>query len=273
MTEKNKTFKLEHKNGVYDCELVPDSRSKSIHIRVEPTDDERYHHGPKEKKIDHDINQEMLFPEYTPGRAYVVKVTYPHQVARKRVIETIVDHSAWIETEMQRLQTTSVGFSRRILTNGTPIPYLGGHLTLCVLPAKDGQPEVSRSGDALICQTNSTAQTELRHLLEQWFRQEARKLIAGKIDRLAVGITVKPYKVSVRGQRSRWGSCSQNGTLCFNWKLVMMPDFVIDYLIIHELAHLEEFNHSGRFWKIVKDKHKNVTKAKAWLRKFGPALE
>lgn len=275
MATKKKTFKLEHKNGIYTCELTGTTRSKSIHIRVEPTDDERHFVGPDGNNTGEfvDASQESLFPEYKPGRAYIVRVTYPYHLSRKTIIETVVDQSAWIESEMQRLQKTSVSFSQRILTNGTPIPYMGGHVTLCVLTAGSQEPHVILSNKAFICYTTSTAQKEIRLLIEQWFRQKTYALVNERIDRLAVGVTSKPYRISVRGQKSRWGSCSSNGSLCFNWKLAMMPDYVIDYLIVHELAHLEEFNHSHRFWKIVKDKFKGVSRAKIWLKKNGPELE
>lgn len=271
---KSKTFKLEHKNGVYTCELIADSRCRSVHVRVEPTVDERYLVGPRNHAVSQtDVNQETLFPEYKPGRAYIVRVTHPTYLRRKQVIQTVVDHSAWIEAEMSRLQTTSVTFSQRVLTNGTPIPYLGRQLPLCIFSAATKHPRVELTDKALLCYAGSISQKEIRVLIEKWFRQATLNLVKERIDRLAVGVTNKDYRVTVRSQRSRWGSCSQNGSLCFNWKLAMMPSYVIDYLIVHELAHLEEFNHSKRYWKIVREKYKGVTKAKTWLKKFGPTLD
>jgi hypothetical protein len=91
-----------------------------------------------------------------------------------------------------------------------------------------------------------------------------------------LGVVVK--RVTVRDQSSRWGSCSTNGVLSFSWRLILAPDFVLDYLAAHEVAHLVELNHSQRFWRLVKRIYPNFARAKAWLdlhgtdlHRYGPA--
>ena len=71
----------------------------------------------------------------------------------------------------------------------------------------------------------------------------------------------------------RWGSCTPNGTVNFNWRLVKAPIFVIDYVVVHELAHLIENNHTSKFWNIVRASTPTVEKAKAWLKEHGQVLE
>jgi predicted metal-dependent hydrolase len=78
--------------------------------------------------------------------------------------------------------------------------------------------------------------------------------------------------VCVRNQRSRWGSCSTHGTVSLNWRLIQMPPSVRDYLIIHELAHFKQMNHSAAYWRLVEDMDPHYLEAEKWLRHFGRSL-
>jgi predicted metal-dependent hydrolase len=83
---------------------------------------------------------------------------------------------------------------------------------------------------------------------------------------------VRPGRVTVRDTKSRWGSCSQNGSLSFSWRLILAPDFVRDYVVAHEVAHLKEMNHSPRFWAQVKLLSPDMVRARQWLRDHGRTL-
>jgi predicted metal-dependent hydrolase len=85
-----------------------------------------------------------------------------------------------------------------------------------------------------------------------------------------LGLTVA--QVSVRDQRTRWGSCGRNGRICLNWRLVLMPDWVRDYVIVHELMHLRRMDHSPRFWRLVAEAYPRWREARAWLRTNGAGL-
>ena len=83
---------------------------------------------------------------------------------------------------------------------------------------------------------------------------------------------MKPRAIRVKDTRSRWGSCAPDGTLAFSWRLVMAPVWVTDYVVAHEVAHLREMNHSGRFWALVEGLTPHRDAAVEWLRLEGPAL-
>jgi predicted metal-dependent hydrolase len=125
---------------------------------------------------------------------------------------------------------------------------------------------VERVGPRLYCRLPQGQTAVLPKLLEKWFRQETLRLVTKRLPAAAAALTIKPYTVKIRSHRSRWGSCSQEGRLTFNWKLAMMPDSVLEYVVIHELAHLEEFNHSRRFWQIVQQHCPRFKDAKRWLK-------
>jgi predicted metal-dependent hydrolase len=86
----------------------------------------------------------------------------------------------------------------------------------------------------------------------------------------AQGLAVK--RVSVRDQRSRWGSCSVKGVVSLNWRLIQAPDFVRDYIMVHELMHLREMNHSARYWKLVHEAFPRTTEAEQWLKTHSTLL-
>jgi predicted metal-dependent hydrolase len=100
----------------------------------------------------------------------------------------------------------------------------------------------------------------LRRLAEQELPERTAELARKH------GITVN--RVTVRAQKTRWGSCSARGTLSFNWKIIQAPPEVRDYLIIHELMHRREMNHSARYWKLVADACPTYREAEQWLKKF-----
>jgi len=114
--------------------------------------------------------------------------------------------------------------------------------------------------------TLNSQNDRLNLVLEWWYRQQAEKLIKKRADELCPQLGVTYNRLTIRGAKTRWGSCSRKGNLNFNWKLMMVPEPVIDYVIIHELAHLKEMNHSRNFWKLVAEHCPKWRSHKKWLR-------
>lgn len=102
--------------------------------------------------------------------------------------------------------------------------------------------------------------------LQNWLRREARKLVHERLEFRAREMGVKFDRVFIRAQRTRWGSCSSRKNLSFNWRLVMAPPEILDYLVVHELAHLIEPNHSMKFWLIVRSYCPSYEQHRAWLK-------
>ena len=98
-----------------------------------------------------------------------------------------------------------------------------------------------------------------------------RWIAAPRLLELAARHDLSVSRVSVRNQRWRWGSCNRNGHICLNWRLVTMPDWVRDYVMLHELMHLERMDHSPRFWKLVKEACPEYQDARRWLRQVSRA--
>jgi predicted metal-dependent hydrolase len=107
---------------------------------------------------------------------------------------------------------------------------------------------------------------------EAWMRVNSRAEIEQVVQEQARRMKAKPKAISIRDQRTRWGSCSSQGNLAFNWRLVMAPPAILEYVVIHELAHMFELNHSSDFWDIVAEFCPDYKKARTWLRKNATSL-
>ncbi len=103
-------------------------------------------------------------------------------------------------------------------------------------------------------------------------RTAARELVSTLAEREAGQLGVAYRRIRIGGQRTLWGSCSPGGTLSFNWRLVLAPAEVLDYVVVHELCHLREPNHSRRFWELVEERRPEWRKQRDWLREHGPEL-
>ena len=111
-----------------------------------------------------------------------------------------------------------------------------------------------------------------RFVSEVEARLAVRELVAMLVEDEAPALGVTPARIQIRDQRSRWGSCSTRGTLSFNWRLVLAPFEVLDYVVVHELCHLREPNHSRRFWSLVEKRRPDWRAQRDWLHEHGPEL-
>lgn len=157
--------------------------------------------------------------------------------------------------EVQRLRS----FGNKTKADG--IPYLGREFEVC---QRQGVTDsVAIESNRLL--VSAAPGSNPGNVLGKWFRQQAAKLILGRVVDINKQLGVRYRNVSIRNARTRWGSCSQKGNLSFNWKLIMVPGPVIDYVIIHELLHLKEMNHSRKFWSLVAAYCPDWREHRTWL--------
>ncbi|MBL6927897.1 MAG: M48 family metallopeptidase [Rhodospirillales bacterium] len=151
--------------------------------------------------------------------------------------------------------------------DGTTISVFGQPYTIRhgldagrVISCKDGEIRVSGRAE------------HLPRRLTDWLKREARRELSERAHTLAASLDMKAGRISVRDTRSRWGSCSAKGNLSFSWRLIMAPEFVLSYVVAHEVAHLLEKNHGPKFWKLVDRLNDQAKAARKWLRHNGESL-
>ena len=117
-----------------------------------------------------------------------------------------------------------------------------------------------------------TAQIKGEVIFTRWYKARALEVISERVKQYSQQYDFVPRQVKISSAKTRWGSCSSNGTLNFTWRLVMAPLEVIDYVVVHELAHLRVKNHSSKFWKVVESIYPEYKKQRKWLRENGEKL-
>jgi predicted metal-dependent hydrolase len=137
---------------------------------------------------------------------------------------------------------------------------------------REAEAFIQRNSDWVV-RERTRAQAEIRPLEnDKALRQQARRELPARLLELAARHGLAVTRVSVRNQRSRWGSCGRDGHICLNWRLVVMPPSVRDYVLVHELMHLRRMDHSPAYWRLVADACPDYCTARDWLRRHGPSL-
>jgi predicted metal-dependent hydrolase len=144
------------------------------------------------------------------------------------------------------------------------IPYLGGSLRLVPEP---GRTRAHRHGERLFVPAR-----EAGPAIERFYRRAARAEIAPRLDRAAALAGASYRDMSIRGQRTRWASCSSTGHMSFNWRLMLAPERVLEYVVWHEVCHLHVLDHSRRFWELLERHWPRYREDRDWLRRHGATL-
>ena len=119
---------------------------------------------------------------------------------------------------------------------------------------------------AIVLNGEQNRQDVVKHLLENWYIRQAKRRLKEKTERLSKIVGVTPMSVSVKNYKSRWGSCSISGELTYNWRIILAPHRIVDYVVVHELCHLLEHNHSPRYWRHVEHHIPDWRNCREWLK-------
>lgn len=179
----------------------------------------------------------------------------------------VSERHGWIIKHQARFKALAA--APRPLQDGAFLPLLDQHLRLRLRIAPQ-RPSIMRVGDELsLCARDPAG---VRPLLETWYRKEALAIAGARLPPYAEAVGRRPARVVVRGQKTRWGSCSARGTISINWRLLLAPASVFDYVLVHELCHLVHANHSPRFWSAVARVLPDYAQRRAQLHAIGHRL-
>lgn len=194
-----------------------------------------------------------------------VRVTVPRGGSRAEAQRFLERHARWLEEERARVRAAYV---TPVWTAGATM-WLRGEPVTIRIEGSGGGPAASY-GDRIV--PIPAGVIDLRPYIQQDLRQLARDELGTRLHQLAAELGLTISGVTIRNQRSRWGSCSRTGRIALNFRLVQMPAFVSDYVLIHELMHLKQQNHSVRFWRLVEASCPAFRSAEAWLKLHGRGL-
>jgi predicted metal-dependent hydrolase len=202
-----------------------------------------------------------------------VEVVVPDRFPLRKVEPFVREKQRWIERTLLRMAESQAEFPPPRLEHGGEVPYLGERLELRVrVEPGRVRPHVARRGPVLHAAVGEPGQDALREALERWYRRRARAEVEPRLKR-AVRRAGASYKsLQIRGQRTRWASCSAKGAMSFNWRLLLAPPEILDYVVEHEVVHLDVLDHSDRFWAELADRCPDWRRHESWLRRHGHAL-
>lgn len=191
--------------------------------------------------------------------------TIPRRGSEREARQFVEQHRDWLERARARQARRPRGAAVWVV--GTHVLWRGEMTEIRL--AAGPRPQVCLAADVFRV---PACTGDLRPTLEAHFARRGRVELPARTWELAAVCGVDVKQVTVRDQRSRWGSCSARGTISLNWRLVQTPDFVRDYIIHHELMHLREMNHSARFWMRVEEVCPGWREAERWLKRNGGLL-
>jgi predicted metal-dependent hydrolase len=196
----------------------------------------------------------------TVDPALGVEVVLPRRAPERDAAAAVRELRPWIERRFAELDRARQAIADR----GATVPYLGRPLLLVPQPRRT---RVHRRGEELLVPAG-----DHRPALERWYRRAARSEIAPRLDN-ATTHTGTPYTtLTIRGQKTRWASCARTGAMSFNWRLLLAPEQVLDYVIWHEVCHLQIMDHSPRFWALLGEWCPDYREHQRWLRRYGGTL-
>lgn len=202
----------------------------------------------------------------------VVTVRAPQRLAEEKINSIVWKKARWISEQQKKVNQENQIHPPKEYVSGESFPYQGNQYFLEVIRSENGlytkcylmngrlQVEIGKSLQG------KNAANAIKEALTCWYREQATRLINERLPYLSRQLGRAPAAIRIKDQKRRWGSCSHTGMVCFNWKIIMAPVSVLDYLIVHELCHLFRPDHSAAFWEKVQTIIPDYKEKRKWLR-------
>ena len=203
-----------------------------------------------------------------------IRVLAPKRLSERRIQEIVNNKSNWIGKRLKD-QAAAPKIQSKKFADGETFSYLGKHYIF--ERRHDIQSSVKLKSGRLISTLDSAVSEKEaieshRAQVTDWYRDRATDVLIQKTTQHGSALKLTPSAINIKNYKARWGSCSINGEISYNWKIMMAPPRIIDYVVIHELSHLVHHNHSDKFWRQVGESFPEYRECRTWLRNFGQTL-
>lgn len=193
-----------------------------------------------------------------------VTVRAPLRASDKIILQFVEKHTKWVEKKKVEMRAVAPPQPKQYLP-GESFMYLGQSYPLTIVQGQ--KRKLVLDDDVFKLAESAHANAEM--VFQDWYRKQARREVELRVATFAEEHQLHYEKIRISSARTRWGSCSTSGTLSFSWRLILLHPDVIDYVIIHELAHTVHHNHSKRFWKLVENLLPEYKERRNFLKHFG----
>ncbi len=199
-----------------------------------------------------------------------VQVIVPRKLSNARVAELIEKRTPWIRQKL-RQQSETVVLKPKEYVSGESFTHLGRNYRLKLVSG--GLREVRLKGGYLeLGVSKGTKDGDIRNALVRWYEEHAIERLTEKTVRYAKIMDVAPNSIVARDYKSRWGSCSPQGDISYNWRIIIAPHHIVDYVVVHELCHMQHPNHSPAYWNSVKRVMLDYKESRQWLKDHSASL-
>ncbi|PWU69948.1 M48 family metallopeptidase [Gracilibacillus dipsosauri] len=203
-----------------------------------------------------------------------IEVYTPINVSDAKLANIVRQKAPWITQKLMELNEIKTTIHPIEFVSGEKLPYLGRYYKLKVFrePIQDSNIKLLQGRFIATVTLNSSQeyiQQTLKKQLIKWYQLHGSKKIAERASYYQSILGIEPHSLQLKTQHKRWGTCTPNGDIYLNWRIVMAPLRVIDYIIVHELAHLVVPEHNDKFWRLVRTTLPHYKEAKEWLRVNG----
>lgn len=210
-----------------------------------------------------------------PGKLIV---TAPPETSIDKLNSLVRHKGPWVVDRIKRTSDLPPASSQREFVTGETVLYLGRQYRLKTVARNDEFPEASLKGRWLNVPVDTTLDgaeraRAVRHVLRGWLKEHADLTLPDRLKMICDGCGIDKPSIIVREQRRRWGSCDTKRTLRINWRIIQAPYSLIDYVLVHELVHLQHPNHTREFWREVERLVPDFEQRRRELRRIGPSLE
>lgn len=194
-----------------------------------------------------------------------VTIVVPSSTSAERIDQLLAAKRLWIREKIALHQELTPANSKRYVS-GEAFSYLGRNYRLKVEKGSFAPVKLVH-GRLLVTTPDGSEQPHMiRNALVRWYKRQAEQKLTDKVERFAPVVGVEPAGVGIRTFKSRWGSCTSKGKLEFNWRIMMAPNRMVDYVVVHELCHLIRHDHSPEFWRELERVMPDYQQCREWLR-------
>lgn len=210
-----------------------------------------------------------------PAEGVVVRA--PQRVNESQIQEIVLKKAPWILGKMKTMRELVASPQEKEFVSGESFLYLGRHYRLKVFKAKEPLSKVSLVEGRFKIHVDSSLDDEtreraMRDALAEWYVVHAYQHLRERVCLYASKVDAHPSRIVVKRQSKRWGSCTKNKVVAFNWKIIMAPMSVVDYVVVHELCHMRMRDHSPDFWGLLRSVLPDYEERRTWLRINGRKL-
>ncbi len=193
----------------------------------------------------------------------VVLVKAPLSMKDETINKFVEEKQAWIKSKLMLVNSTKDKYDDII--HYQKFMLYGNRYSLVMADVK----KIETNDSFQILLPKKTEPEKILKTMKSWYKKVAKKILADRLAFIENRIRLKSKAMKISDSKGKWGSCNSLGSVCFNWRVIMLPPRVIDYVIVHELCHLVEMNHSKKFWTLVEKFLPNVPALKKEIKEYG----